>query len=460
MIVFDLIKAKKTGVEYKMSKPFFEDYLYHKNALPIDVSVYKRNFVPQLLLPLAYNNETAFYLGNKMLQQYELSTPNHNRLSMHGLLDSCPAMKTYSEDIAHWRRNLIDPLLTGFEYLSDLGFLQSYFFTIKKKPICVDELRKLSHEDFLKAVVQFELQKQGNLEKIFEIFRHEGVSGSRMAVLYRIITNDLILKMRNAAPYERDEKVPLSFFELDVVNYVLLGNEFNSEMPERLVAILTQALEDYKEYKKCLFVPVDQLKVAVDAVDQYIPTSISNEKALGIARFSPFQFKVVNTSRYGEVVYLAESRKREVYLAARIVQLSQAEPLKRYQEQDIVDAIDAYNKTASPRLSDEQFSVVKNVLQDKLAVITGGPGTGKSTIVRAIVSVLNGLDPKSKVTCVAPTGMAAYKLEQSAGKRAQTIHSALFSKKISPDRPIDLLIVDESSMIDLEILETLMNRLR
>lgn len=116
----------------------------------------------------------------------------------------------------------------------------------------------------------------------------------------------------------------------------------------------------------------------------------------------------------------------------------------------------------SIQFAEEQKKAVIQALTDKVHIITGGPGTGKSTITNAILAITQKLTPK--ITLAAPTGRAAKRLTQITHKLAFTIHALLemdFATggfKRGKDNPIDcdLLIVDEASMIDTQLLFSLL----
>jgi exodeoxyribonuclease V alpha subunit len=113
-------------------------------------------------------------------------------------------------------------------------------------------------------------------------------------------------------------------------------------------------------------------------------------------------------------------------------------------------------------LSESQATAVATVLRQKLAIITGGPGVGKTTIVNSILKIIRA--QKVNVALCAPTGRAAKRLSESTGMEAKTIHRLLefdpmsYGFRHNEDEPlkVDLLVVDEASMIDIVLMNNLL----
>ncbi len=114
--------------------------------------------------------------------------------------------------------------------------------------------------------------------------------------------------------------------------------------------------------------------------------------------------------------------------------------------------------------SPSQAAALETMLKSKLAILTGGPGTGKTSLVRALLTSLEPLE--LKIALAAPTGRAARRLLESTGHEASTIHRLLeadanrgFSRNAERPLELDLLILDEASMIDLLLMEAVLEAL-
>ncbi len=107
-------------------------------------------------------------------------------------------------------------------------------------------------------------------------------------------------------------------------------------------------------------------------------------------------------------------------------------------------------------LSDEQMLAVNAAINNPISIITGGPGAGKTTMVRALVSAIVNLNLKLKLT--APTGKAATRISTEGLKqyKPSTIHSYLGVFGETTDKEYDIMIVDESSMIDINLMQDLL----
>ncbi len=156
-----------------------------------------------------------------------------------------------------------------------------------------------------------------------------------------------------------------------------------------------------------------------------------------------------------EVVYLPWLHTTEVAAARAVLDSAARRPLLAPDQMLLSDFPDL--------LTDEQREAVMLLLRSPIAVLTGGPGVGKTTVLKALVAAAQSM--KRRVSLAAPTGRAARRLEEATGQEAFTIHRLL---RIPPDRGLpwvpeeintDALVIDEASMLDLPLFVSVMRAL-
>lgn len=174
------------------------------------------------------------------------------------------------------------------------------------------------------------------------------------------------------------------------------------------------------------------------------------------------QLSVVDDQR---VVYFYSFYKAECALAGKLAAISEPscslKPVGANIDALIRKAIDA----SGIELSEHQIKAIKNSLIFGVSIITGGPGTGKTTIINTLVSIMEGNG--HKVAIAAPTGRAAKRIMETSGHFACTIHRLLeyafdeesgymrFGRNSAQPLEVDTVIIDEASMMDLMLAEAL-----
>lgn len=176
--------------------------------------------------------------------------------------------------------------------------------------------------------------------------------------------------------------------------------------------------------------------------------------------------EIVIEDREGEdFVYLSNFFNSEAEIAIRIDRLQIAKNVK--QVDNIEKELKKLEETAKIELSEKQKEAIELINDNNVAIITGGPGTGKTTIIKTIIDIYE--KKGKKVVLCAPTGRAAKRMTETTGKEASTLHRLLEIGKIDEDSlykntsnyegaPIDgdLIIVDEMSMVDMFLMNYLL----
>lgn len=168
----------------------------------------------------------------------------------------------------------------------------------------------------------------------------------------------------------------------------------------------------------------------------------------------------IESTPEGTAIYDVGLWRAEMAVAAglRRLQRAKVKPLRV----DTDSALARYEAEAHITLAPQQAEAVRRALSEPVLVITGGPGVGKTTIVRGIVNTL--VRQGVTVLLAAPTGRAAKRLSEATGQGAATLHRMLewrpaegvFGRNSSRPLGADLLVVDEASMIDIRLMADLL----
>lgn len=161
-----------------------------------------------------------------------------------------------------------------------------------------------------------------------------------------------------------------------------------------------------------------------------------------------------------QAVYLTPLQVAEVNVAKRLKALLKCP--RQLIPIDVERAIDWVQKVNRMELAEAQSEALRKAIRSKVMVITGGPGTGKTTLVKSLIQILE--RKEQRIVLASPTGRAAQRLSEVSGREAKTIHRLLeYSPKEgrfkrNEDNPldIDLVVVDEISMVDILLMNHLL----
>jgi len=218
-----------------------------------------------------------------------------------------------------------------------------------------------------------------------------------------------------------------------------------------ILYVLSQLAEDGHVYypcepliKKCLEI----LKVDREVVVRAFGV-IAGEKKIVIEDLNEDPGSFVENHK---AVYLTGFHLCETTIAARLRTLMSTS--KSLRVPDPARAVEWVKRQLAISLAEKQAEAITGALRDKVMVITGGPGTGKTTLISALLQIT--ARTSAKVLLAAPTGRAAKRMSEATGREAKTIHRMLeyspqrgaFQKNETNPLDCDLLVVDEASMID------------
>jgi len=198
--------------------------------------------------------------------------------------------------------------------------------------------------------------------------------------------------------------------------------------------------------------------------------SITSEEAENVIVKMIFESKLKNENNTdgNQKIFLPKLFEAEVYVAHKIKKIAQNNNVEK--DIDIEKVITDIEKSNNITLAEHQKSAIYCAMEKGATVITGGPGTGKTTIINSIIQIMDKLD--KTVMLAAPTGRAAKRMTEVCGIEAKTIHRLLessfsesddsmnFSK--NEDNPLDceIIIIDEMSMVDILLMQSLLKALK
>jgi len=256
---------------------------------------------------------------------------------------------------------------------------------------------------------------------------------------------DRALEVATANPYQ----LALDIQGLGFTTADRLASRLNLDplTPARLAAGLVHTI-DVMSGEGHVFVPKDLLLTNAQELLN-VPQDPLSEALRALAREGRV---VVQDLSEGQAVYKKTAWVAESGIARDLglLKMTPAPPAPLH----LNDLLDQVQKERGLELSEEQAQAVTLALKEKVFILTGGPGTGKTTIVSCILDLYQQLG--ARVLLMAPTGRAAKRLSETTGDEASTIHRALeFSPQIGGFRrnaaePLraDVIVVDEMSMVD------------
>ncbi|MFM8322509.1 MAG: ATP-dependent RecD-like DNA helicase [Chloroflexota bacterium] len=318
-------------------------------------------------------------------------------------------------------------------------------------------------------------EEQKQVKEIMLFLHSHAVSTSLAIKIYKQYGADSLAVVQND-PYRLARDIyGIGFKTADKIAQALgLPKDHPSRLEAGLVHVLGSAGDDGHTYlpqpellqqaAELLGAPVGQLDEAITRLegDQRIVKDFLVERETpdaGTAAALPRTTAAESGPEYQAqaAVYLAPLFHTESGLARRLQALAGAFPTRLSDIPPALTPLDA-------ALSEEQQAAIRSALGHPLSVLTGGPGTGKTTALKALIGVLEAAH--KRYALASPTGRAAKRLSQATDRPAGTIHRLL---KVSPTEgfhfnagnplPLDMLVVDEASMLDQHLAYNLLKAL-
>jgi exodeoxyribonuclease V alpha subunit len=322
------------------------------------------------------------------------------------------------------------------------------------------------------ALIARAWEEQKHIKEIMIFLQSHGVSTGLAVKIYKQYADEAITIVRND-PYRLAKDIyGIGFKTADKIAQQM---GFAVDAPERIQAGLRYVLGTFSDDGHC-FATRDQLLVAAaellevsrEACETQLAALIRLEEVIaenGEWQMSNGESRITHHASSTEAIYLPPFLYAEKGVANKLRQLQESARDRLAVFGDVEwDKAFVWLEEHNPiRLAEQQQAAARMALTEKVSILTGGPGTGKTTITRSIIQLLRA--KRCSVLLCAPTGRAAKRLSEATGMEAKTIHRLLevkpaqgFQFARDQDNPLDadMIIVDETSMVDILLMNHLL----
>lgn len=314
---------------------------------------------------------------------------------------------------------------------------------IKEDPDCLLRVPRLSKAQYESIVSGIEEDDSG-LQQLVSFMNIHGIGIRNLIRINQKYGKDA-LKLIKENPYRVVEELDgFGFATADKIGKEL---DFEKNDPNRLHAYLIALCE----------------MLCMKNGDSYIPEALLKESFLKKTKEFAVDFEEVLDScvlsraliNDDGCIYPKAQYDAETYIASFLSSFPY-KTLEPCDDEEVKDALKNIQNTIGITYDETQIHAIHTLFDTPVSIMSGGPGTGKTTVVRAIVELLRKMYPNCIIECCAPTGRAAKRLSQLCETKSSTIHSLLqwnlesneFKKNEKEPLMCDVLIIDEFSMVD------------
>lgn len=313
---------------------------------------------------------------------------------------------------------------------------------LKENPSLLKEIKGYApkkEEALVNGLVNY-----GEDEEAIRFFTTHGLGIRNILRLERAYGKDAY-RLVKENPYRLIEEVDGIGFK--IADKLALNMGFDWDDPRRLMAgLCAMTMEEcmrtgdsYVEYERLAQVFANQFNDNSLDFDQLLKDAVQSQKLFQVIE------KIFHPSQYKSEQYIAHTLKEYPYL-----------DLQPISDEEVMVHLELLEKELNITYDESQKEAILTFFHSPFTIMTGGPGTGKSTVIGAMIHLWKRLYPSYSLACAAPTGRASKRLFELNGVESFTIHSLLkwdlesntFGMDETNPLSIDCLIVDEFSMVD------------
>jgi len=325
------------------------------------------------------------------------------------------------------------------------------FEVIEKHPEKLHKLAGIGSKRRQSILDAWEEQKK--IREIVVFLHAHGVGTARAVRIYKTY-GDQAISVVKANPYRLAQDIHGIGFKISDALALNLG--IAPDSPLRTNAAVTHLLQEHNSHGDCAALVSDLISMCSELLKisgQMIATAINQQIA---------DHKLMPANFAGQAaVFSVPLYNAETAVASKITSMLQDATL--WNDINLDKATPLVEEQNNIELSVSQREAIRLAISSKVLIITGGPGVGKTTIVKSILTLIQ--TKTNRILLCAPTGRAAKRLQESTGIEAKTLHRLLsfephsrkFKHDINNQLEDDLIVIDETSMVDILMMQHLLN---
>ena len=308
------------------------------------------------------------------------------------------------------------------------------------------------------AMIAESFQAHNEMRHTLIFLQGYGLSPTLSMKVYKAF-GDMTEAVLRANPYRLvDEVEGIGFKTADAI---ALNMGFTPESEFRLLSGIKYVLSEAVNSQGHTYLPLQEL-VEQAARILSVPQELA---ATAVSQLLVRGQLIAQEIEDAQAVYLPRLYDAEIDVARLLGRLARSVPADSLPEMQVAEEIQRYEDLNGVSLCAEQRDAVLTAAREGICVITGGPGTGKTTSINCIIRLLQ---PLGEIELCAPTGRAAKRMSEATGREARTIHRLLeyngeeeaFSRDADNPLDADAVIVDEMSMVDIFLMRSLLRALK
>ena len=295
------------------------------------------------------------------------------------------------------------------------------------------------------------------IRNVMLFLQEYGVSTLFAVKIFKKYGNDAI-KIINDNPYQLSRDIyGIGFFSADKI---ALSMGIAKDSPKRIRAAISHVLAASRDQGHC-YLELELIQPEIEKLLKQENKALVETEIVAMEQSNEIKTRIRKDKEAGVKCYYSKTLYYDELQTAEIVKKFLAGKIN-VDVARVEKWLKLYNEKSKLPLSKEQYEAIAGITQQPFSILTGGPGCGKTTTLKVLVTLLKAMN--KKITLAAPTGRAAQRMTEIIGEEAQTIHRLLVWQPFSgqfkknKDEPLktDFIIIDECSMLDISLAVSLL----